>query len=101
MAQHRDEVAGHRDVRLDRRDPDGEGAAKRRQRVLGREAARAAVAFEVEAVGRACREGERERDEEGDQCTTGASSPLLYRAAIFSSGTGLIFDACPAQPNCS
>jgi len=34
------------------------------------------------------------------QITSCLSSPALYFAAILSSGTGLIFDAMPAQPNC-
>ena len=35
------------------------------------------------------------------QLTICFSAPDLYFAAILSSGSGLIFDAMPAQPNCS
>jgi hypothetical protein len=48
-----------------------------------------------------------ERDEpispqaESLYCTTCASSPLRYFSATSSSGSALIFEAIPAQPNCT
>ena len=44
-------VLGHREIGLERRDADRERALERRQRVLGRKAARAAVALQVEGRG--------------------------------------------------
>jgi hypothetical protein len=76
VADDGDEILRDRDVGFERGDADVERAPERRQRVLGREAARAAMSFDVERARRGG--GERERDENrGElQCTTGASSPL-------------------------
>jgi hypothetical protein len=77
MTEDRYAVLRHGDVGLDRGNADRERPAKRRERVLRREAARPAVALEVERVRAARREREQERDDARGQCTTGASSPLL------------------------
>jgi hypothetical protein len=55
-------VPGDGDVRLDRRDADLERSAECGERILRREAARAAMAFEIECT--RVRRSEREGDEQ-------------------------------------
>jgi hypothetical protein len=117
VADDRHPVLRDGDVGLDRRDADVERAAKGGERVFGREPARAAVAFEVECPRLRMRRfaAEQRRQQQNASrpriCGIGAwrrrqlticfNAPDLYFAAILSSGSGLIFDAMPAQPNCS
>jgi hypothetical protein len=62
VTDDRDEILRDRDVGLDRGDADVECPPEGGERVLGGEAARAAMAFDVEGACRGCGKGERDSE---------------------------------------
>ncbi len=63
MADDQHVVPGHREVELERRDADRERERKTLERVLGRKAARAAMALQVEGLRRGRRNAEQQDEE--------------------------------------